>query len=151
MSTKCIYCSEMQYYSYKLSKKFIPDDAIIFPDYGLMYDDVRKIPRYDDRMVFTSNPIVCTNYEEHELFKIENGEIVPMNVNVYGAGYEVAVRQLHTDVHCSLSQHIVDKIRSKLDISDQCAYDYIKSLSESMERSYMLKKLENDMEKSNNA
>lgn len=138
MNTMCVYCSHEQFDS--IQHQYDPDKIIQFPENGLMFEAIRQIPRVENKITFTTNPMVVTNYKYGEVFTIENGELSQVFTNLYGACFTISAKSLG-DTKTLISNHIVTEMRSHIAISDEDAITYLDTLGDSMEKAYLRKRL----------
>lgn len=143
MKTTCLYCTPEQFNEFK--KGYFIEQAIIpFPENGLLFEQVRHLPRYEGYFVATTNPLVCTNYKKGEVFTLVGGILEELYSNVYGASLDYICKVLDNDTKAVLTHHIVTEIRDHLAISDESALEYLETLSNSAEKAYLKTKLLKD-------
>lgn len=142
MNTICIYASKSEFD--KVASQFKSEDLVLFPEAGLKFQEVRELPRITNKVIVTTNPLVCTNYKQGEVFTVVEDKLEVVSYNVYGACFDYASKVLDKNTKCLLSEYIVKEIRDHIAISNQAALDYLSTISESAEKAYLLVKLSNE-------
>lgn len=142
MKTTCLYCSKDQFYD--IIDQYGLDDLVLFPENGLLFEQVRNLPRIENKITVTTSPIICTNYKHGEVFTIINGEAQELYSNIYGAAFEYACKILDNKTKSIMTNHIITEIRELLAVSDSATLAYLDTLSESGEKAYLKRKLLND-------
>jgi len=141
MKTVCIYTSKSHFDD--IASQFKSEDIILFPEFGLTFEEIRNIPRIENKVVVTTHPTVCTNYKVGELYTVVNGELNKVYENLYGAVFDIACKKLDYSTKCSLSNHIIEEIRANIAVSDEAGLEFLETLSDSPERAYLKVKLSN--------
>lgn len=141
--TCCIYISESDSKNVDFSKF---ENVLLFPDAGKTYDEIMKFSRIENSTVVVCSPIICTNYKFDELYVYRNGSLKLLGESIYGASLDIAIKKLHQKIKSMLSFYIIEEIRNKLKDDNVSAVEYINSLADSMEKAYLIKYLEKEIE-----
>lgn len=144
MKSHCLYVSKSVYETLDIKEKFGNIQIIEFPETGLTYEEQRRLEKFNNCLVITTSVILCTLYKMGEVHRVVNGVIETLNTNIYGASFEIVVKSLDDKTMCMMHESIVYEIRKELLKSPVETMEYLKSLGLSMERSYLIKKLEKE-------
>lgn len=137
-ATQVIYCSHEQAEFLRLNQL---ENVLIFPETGLLFEDIRNLPRYEGKTVLTTSPMLCTNYKEGEVYYVSGHDIEPLLVNIYGCCFTIASKALNVNTKSFLSESVIKEIREHIAISSDTGLQFIESLGNSMEKAYLLKAL----------
>lgn len=139
MKTQVIYCSHQQAEFLRLNQL---ENVLMFPETGLLFEDIRNLPRCEGKTTLTTSPMLCTNYKEGEVYYVNGHDIEPLCVNIYGSCFMVASKVLNINTKSFLSESVIKEVREHIAISDESGLQFVESLGDSMEKAYLLKILE---------
>lgn len=119
-------------------------DTLCFPETTMSMIQQREFNKhdYDEAIVITNSPFIVACFHAVDvLVERDDGGLEAPIEETYGAGFDVLMKQLN-GIKSMIPQVVVEEIRAHLDMGDSNALAYLEHIGLSMEKAYLLRKLQ---------